>query len=278
MKWVASHINESVRIKEMYTFFRTLYDNTFTFSGETHDFWECVYVLSGEISVSADERVYDLKKGQIIFHKPLELHKFHVTDKSGAELIIFSFSAEGELLSFLKDKVFSLNLIQENIMRELISYADTYADKSAGQRMFLSAFESSKTYSQTVSLFLQRLFLSLSENNVVLESSNEHESKVFSTAVSFMNESLNEKPTIEEIASRANVSVSSLKRIFTKFAGMGIHKYFLKLKLKRAAELLVEGRSVTEVSEKLGFSSQGYFTKTFKRETGVLPSETLRRK
>ena len=125
MKWVASHINESVRIKEMYTFFRTLYDNTFTFSGETHDFWECVYVLSGEISVSADERVYDLKKGQIIFHKPLELHKFHVTDKSGAELIIFSFSAEGELLSFLKDKVFSLNLIQENIMRELISYADT---------------------------------------------------------------------------------------------------------------------------------------------------------
>ena len=278
MKWVASRIEEAVKINEMYTFFRTHYDNTFKFPGETHDFWECVYLLDGEISVSADERVYDLKKGQMIFHKPLELHKFHVTDKNGAELIIFSFSAEGSLLAFFRDKVFSLNLIQENIMRELTAYAEAHADGSATERMFLSAFESVNGYSQTVALFLHRLFLSLAESNTVLESSSEHESKVFSRAVSFMMEKLDEKPTVEEIATRANVSVSSLKRIFIRLAGMGIHKYFLKLKLKRGAELLLDGLSVTEVAESLGFSSQGYFTKTFKRETGVLPSEMTRRK
>lgn len=88
-----------------------------------------------------------------------------------------------------------------------------------------------------------------------------------------MREKICDKPSIEEIALNSSVSVSSLKRIFSHYAGMGIHKYFLTLKIKKATEMLLEGSSVTEVAEALNFSSQGYFTKTYKRETGVLPSE-----
>ena len=64
-----------------------------------------------------------------------------------------------------------------------------------------------------------------------------------------------------------------LKRVFSKFAGMSVHKYFLNLKLNAALKLLQSGKTVTEVTETLNFSSQSYFSSAFKRETGKLPSE-----
>lgn len=93
----------------------------------------------------------------------------------------------------------------------------------------------------------------------------------------YMNRRIYESPSIEEIAKIVGVSQAGLKRIFKKYSGLGVHKYFLKLKLKLAAKMLEDGFSVTDTAEKLCFSSQGYFTKTFKRETGILPSVICRK-
>ena len=86
-----------------------------------------------------------------------------------------------------------------------------------------------------------------------------------------------EKTATEEISKQVCISQAGLKRIFKKYSGFGIHKYFLKLKLKLAAEMLVSGVSVTDTAEKLSFSSQGYFTKAFHREIGVLPSSLCKK-
>ena len=93
--WRAFPINEQIHISDLYSLFQIHYDKDYEFAGETHNFWECLYVMDGEVCVSADERVYNLKSGEIIFHKPLELHKFTVTSNGGVDVLIFSFSAEG---------------------------------------------------------------------------------------------------------------------------------------------------------------------------------------
>lgn len=69
------------------------------------------------------------------------------------------------------------------------------------------------------------------------------------------------------------MSQATLKRIFARYTGIGIHKYFLQLKIKSATELLQSGMNVCQTSEKLGFSSQCYFSTVYKRETGKSPSE-----
>ena len=38
--------------------------------GETHDFWEIVIVLDGEIGVTAGSKVINLKSGEAILHEP----------------------------------------------------------------------------------------------------------------------------------------------------------------------------------------------------------------
>ena len=120
--WTPFKINEQIAISEMFSFFETYYENGYTFQGETHNFWECMYVINGRVCVSGDERVYNLSKGEIIFHKPMELHKFYVNDEKGAKLLIFSFSATGELTEFMKDKVFNLSFSQKEIIDALMKY------------------------------------------------------------------------------------------------------------------------------------------------------------
>ena len=76
MIYPAHRIEERIKIRELYTFFSRHYEADYVFAGESHDFWDCVYVLGGNISASGNGRVYNLCPGDIICHKPMELHKF----------------------------------------------------------------------------------------------------------------------------------------------------------------------------------------------------------
>lgn len=273
MHWNPHVIKRYITINEIYTFFKMDCDRTFNFTGESHNFWELMYILDGSLCVSADEKIYNLHKGQIIFHKPLELHKFYVTGQKGACILVISYRGEGEALDFFRDKVFDTDSHQEEIIKSLVSYAEQNADNNIRiYDKYLPAFDKINIYSQNVGLYIELLLLSLAGSNSILPVTQTPDSAVFAKAVRYMNDRIYENPSVEEICQYVNVSTSGLKRIFSRYAGLGIHKYFLKLKLKTAMELLSKGHSTTYVAEKLNFSSQGYFSKVFKRETGMLPS------
>lgn len=276
MQLTAYPIKERIKITQINTFFKLPCVDNYEFSGESHNFWEMMYVIRGSLCVSADERVYNLSPGQIIFHQPLELHKFYVTEKGGAEILVMSYLAEGRLRDFFREKVFLLNGEQQQILSDLVSYAESHAcDTERIYDRYLPAFQTEDLYSQKVSLSVQQLMLSLAENSNITPLPDGEDSAVFTKAVQYMNDRIYENCSVEEIASGLHVSVSALKRIFKKYAGLGVHKYFLKLKLKTAIELLGSGHSVTSVAGQLGFSSQGYFTNVFKREFGDAPTSYL---
>ena len=49
-------------------------------------------------------------------------------------------------------------------------------------------------------------------------------------------------------------------------------KYYNELKMRKATELLKDGKSVKEVALSLGFSDQNYFSLRYKKWAGVPPS------
>lgn len=126
--------------------------------------------------------------------------------------------------------------------------------------------------SQMLAAYLHQLMLSLAETGAVSAVSSAPDAVVFRQAISYLNNNIHRQPSVPELARFCNISESGLKRIFDKYAGIGIHKYLLKLKIKTAAELLQQGESVSCVAEKLGLNSQSYFSRAFRRETGVMPS------
>ncbi len=274
--WLAYPVKEQIRITDMYSLFMIHHPKDYTFPGETHNFWECVYVLEGELCVSADEKIYNVGHGEIIFHKPLELHKFTATGDNGALLLIFSFSAEGPLTEWLRDKVFTLSEKQKELVNALIAYLQEKTralSLPATEEHFLFPFERMPYYAQMVTTYLYQLFLSLTDEGTIAHVSSAPDAITFRNAISYLNCNLHRQPSVAEIAKFSAVSEASLKRIFDKYTGISVHKYLLCLKIKVATELLQDGESVCSVAERLGFNSQSYFSKAFKRETGVSPSE-----
>ena len=271
--WHSYKVREKIHITEMYSLFEAEYESGFSFAGESHDFWECVYVISGSLRVSSNRRIYEMTAGNLIFHKPLEIHKFDVTSTSTTSLLIFSFSMKSDISDFFKNKMFLLDSTQKSYINDFTDYLRREnSEINSHNKNYISLFEQSDSYSQIVVSYIYRIFLSLCERNIASVISESPDAAVFSQAVKFMNGHMEEELSVNDIACYCSVSISLLKRTFLKYSGMGVHKYFLKMKINTAASLLENGNSVSETAEMLGFSSQPYFSYVFKRETGISPS------
>lgn len=54
---------------------------------------------------------------------------------------------------------------------------------------------------------------------------------------------------------------------------MSVKDYIKDAKIRRAKIMLKAGISISEVTDTLHFSSQSYFTETFRNLTGITPAE-----
>lgn len=82
--------------------------------------------------------------------------------------------------------------------------------------------------------------------------------------------------SIDSMAGMMNMSRSSFYRKLKSLTGQSPVDFLKSQRIKRAAALLLEGYTITEVSVKVGFSSSSYFTKCFKQQFNMLPKEYIK--
>lgn len=92
--------------------------------------------------------------------------------------------------------------------------------------------------------------------------------------IKFMNDNLDSKLTIDEIAGEFLMGSANLKRIFKNETGQSIIHYFHLLKMDAAQTLILKNeKSHTEIASSLGFNSVHHFSTSFKKHTGYSPSK-----
>ena len=69
------------------------------------------------------------------------------------------------------------------------------------------------------------------------------------------------------------LSRTKLYQIAMQSYGMSIARYVTFKRIEKAKALLKENLSILEVAQKTGFADPNYFSKVFKKEVGVSPSE-----
>jgi AraC-like DNA-binding protein len=79
---------------------------------------------------------------------------------------------------------------------------------------------------------------------------------------------------LEEAARSVFLSPKYLSRAFKEQTGKGFNEYCLELKVQKARELLKEtGLTVGQISDQLGYQNEESFIRTFKKLTGLRPTE-----
>lgn len=258
-----------LQILSFYTADEQIFDNNHYFPGEAHDFWEMVCVLEGNVTVNADERVYNLRKNDIIFHKPMEVHKFRV-NTAKTRMFIMSFSAAGVFLEKLERSIFRIDKEQEEYLEKIRDIIRSEDNVNLENKNFLVAARNNPEKFQ-VFLCECEIFLLTLVNKYEPRVENNGTMYIYKEAIRFMKKNIHKQLSVEEVAEQCHVSVAYLKKIFSEYAGEGVHKRFLNMQIKYAAKMILEGENVNDVAEKLSFSSQNYFSIAFKREMGVSP-------
>ena len=88
---------------------------------------------------------------------------------------------------------------------------------------------------------------------------------------------LHEPPTIPELSLLVGINQCYLKKGFKEMFGCTVYDFIQEQRMSKAKWLLATtSHSVSEVAERIGFSSVSNFSSAFKKHTGVLPSELRR--
>jgi AraC-like DNA-binding protein len=82
--------------------------------------------------------------------------------------------------------------------------------------------------------------------------------------------------SLGELARHVSLSRYHLLRAFRAEVGMPPHAFLESVRIRRAQQLIEEGKPLVEVAVEVGFSSQSHLTERFKRILGVTPGQYAR--
>ncbi|OGF51368.1 MAG: hypothetical protein A2044_02790 [Candidatus Firestonebacteria bacterium GWA2_43_8] len=100
--------------------------------------------------------------------------------------------------------------------------------------------------------------------------------RITAKAMDFSRDNIASNLSTALIASKtAKLSVSHFSRIFKKITGSTYNDYLKKIRIEKAAELLVQDihKNIKEIANEVGYHDLRYFSKLFKKEKGSLPTK-----
>lgn len=262
-------INNTLSISRLNTFFKRTFPSGYAFKGEYHDFHEVVCVLSGCVGITSGKRVYELCEGEMTVHTPGEFHAIREEKNNTPTVIIFSFTT----LSFpvLKENIFSLNKECLSEIEKIYTEICSTVNKINGEQSWICSSVEGKELNLTLLVKRLELFL-LTAFQSSVDASSRQISDSFYKILSVMEANINASLSVSEIAEKCKMSVPSLEKTMHKYIGYGAMEHYNIMKMRKAQTMLLEGKSVKDVSLSLGFSNQNYFSARFKKHFGCAPS------
>lgn len=277
-------LNKVINIDAIVSIFYFEYAKDFVFQGESHDFWEFLYVDKGQAEVMADTEGYQLEQGEIIFHKPNEFHSVWANGKIAPNLIVMSFVCNSPTMKFFENKILRAGDEEKDILANIIKERAN----SFNGRLNQFVTEDDKKHDalfgsqQLIKLYLELLLITFIRNNSSVKNQERIsfitrrrvEDDLINRMISFMKQNINKNLTIDDFCEEFSLGRTRIKNLFKEKMDAGIIQYFRFLKIEEAKQLIrEENYNFSEIAEKLGFSSVHYFSNVFKKTTDMTPSE-----
>ncbi len=259
MKRLQITINRTIRVDAISEAEEIKIRDFFEFNDDNNNFYRMIYVIDGKINCKNFSSNYLLCTGDFILIRTREHQSIENADIKTARVILLTIDVTGYDVQKISGRIIrpnalslqKLNILADNV-RSGIWNSENY---------FLHEF------ANLTEIFLISLIKSDDETHML----NSRAANEFKNIVEIMRNNVEKPLNVKDIAEKCGMSESNLKKIFSKYSVCSVHRYFLKMKIFKAIELLDNDYNVAEISEILSFNNQNYFGVVFKKETGYSP-------
>lgn len=233
-------------------FSKVTHEKPCSFALHTHECYELVYYASGKGTVKYKDKLLEYTAGDIIIVEPNTLHdetNFHKSIN-----IVLGFHPErNENIPLGK---FTVNLNLKNILESMLD--ETVNQYPNHQEIINKQFE-------LFFLYLTRPKINEKEKNFI---------SMFNNIENYVEENLGSPINIESFAKTYNYSSSHFRHTFTKQMKVSPKQYIMQKRLSKSQKLLRETKkSVTEIAYECGFYDTAQFSRLFKKNFSISPSE-----
>jgi AraC-like DNA-binding protein len=285
MEYVKTTLRDELTVKKIVTVHYFEYARNYVFEGESHDFWEFLVVDKGEVEVMAGTNGYRLKQGEIIFHKPKEFHNVWANGVVAPNLVVVAFECNSPAMRYFENKILAIGDAEKNLLAQMIREARS-AFSSRLDDPSLKKLErnpdSPVGCEQFIRIYLEQMLLgmirkggSIKPNSKLSSSVKERsDGDMAKRIIEYLQDHLLETISFNEVCRFSSLSGTNLKVLFREKTGMSVMEYFKKLKIDEAKKMIREGEhNFTQIAQLLGYSSIHYFSRHFKKATGMTPSQ-----
>lgn len=285
MPYQSITLHKTIEINQLVTIHYFEYQNDFYFEGETHNFWEFLCVDKGEVNVTAGERSFPLQRGEIIFHEPNEFHSLSANHKIAPNLMVASFYCDSTSMDFFRGKLMVIDSYERELLGQIVKeasmlFSDSLDDPYQTCMPLNPVFPTGSP--QMIQLHLELFLLHLlrryenpacapvKEDSILRKKHDE----LYHRVIDYLTMNLTTQLTLEEICKGTLTSRSQLQGVIRKKHNCGVIDLFSQMKITEAKQLIRNNRlNFTEISDALGYTSVHYFSRQFKKLTGMTPSE-----
>lgn len=227
--------------------------------------YQMLYVAKGKGTFFIDNVEYIISEGNIVIYFPKDAQKYSYSLIDTPELywVHFTGTDAKELLNtlgFQKSGFFNVGM-----KNEYIFIFDKIIEELQLKRK--GFFELSSLYIKELLTLMSRQ-IAESENNVQLLTIEVQKS------VQYFNQKYNAEISIKDYAKDCGMSVSWFIRNFKEHMGTTPQKYITNIRINKAKDLLHEtALNVSEIASLVGYQNPLYFSRIFKKMTGICPLE-----
>jgi AraC-like DNA-binding protein len=269
--WENDLINDSL----CYSYRSTVYDvNTFPSSLHSHDYYELVIFVEGEINYVCESSVYSPKRGDVIIIPP---GKFHMSKLKGERthykrhvfyLYPNAFDAVGASLADILIRTgegvrFSLSSRERE--EELLTLTEKLSSAIKRREDGLS---------RTLAFgYIIEIFCLLNRKDIRHSGESERLPENILALQQYLDAHYTEINSVSEVAEHFFYSREYVSRLFKKYYDTTILDYIHKLRISKSRALIAEGMPIIDVCFAVGFSSLSTFIRAFRAATDMTPSE-----
>jgi len=265
-EYAKSPLNNVVTVTSVVTALRVDLNNRIART-ESHNFPEIFFLAEGHGHTVVNGTRHDLKAGQMILYAANSVHG----EGTGGIAEIISFETAAPLPAQYCDRVITLTGEQVLRFRTIVRQTMPQLEHRTGMRgMVLKNYVDQFTV-QRIKNELELFLLDL------MRPAERYETQKMNAVTDYMMRNLHRALTVREICLELGFSEASLKRLVQQTCNRSPLAYFSDLKIAQAEWLILHSSmNMTQIAERLGFSSVHYFSRVFKQKTGETPTEYKR--